>query len=695
MLTKLPRTVNSVTFAIATVVFIGLLPLIVSPQNPSLLDHVLYVIGLMAFFFLPGIAILRQLRLRLDGIELALLGLVLGIAASNFVYAAVAWVGAGSLYLAWPILALAWLVMGRHREPQSRSSNRVALAPNIVVWLVALVCVLPLAMLPQFTSDFVAQENGTTQFSRFWDGLLHISVTNELAYTFPPQAPFLAGRPLTYHYGMELVAVVFHRFLGIAAADVCLRLLPSLYLALIPLAVYSFGRRWLGSAPIALITSLLVVLGEDFSYIPGLLLGGSGIWIADYFQVPSIFSLYIVNPLSPAVAFFFSALLCLSRGLEDRRNRNAWLGVTALLFAVMGTFKIFLILHVMAALTVLAVIGLRRDEGYFLRAFVATSVACIIVVAPMLVTHSRTTVIEIAPELFGTLIPSVLERLQLADFPVFRAVRKMFAIEWPSIGGVAATLFLALPLFILGSFGVRSVGIPFMMGALCSWRSAPPIRVYLSSFVILGCVMTLFIRVTPVDYPTTYNNSVWFFAQSKLVAWLFVGEALRRLFRSRSRRVAVAGTLTLVLLAIPGTVNFFASFSDPGLIRTAPRDTAEVAEYLAEEAPKGAIVLSQDKKVSRYLLGTAPIRVPYLDLFVVSFLSEREILEYQRDFRVFWMQWRAGQFWAPGAAKYGVDYVVAVLPHPVAQASFSNDTYHVYPVRALLPAGQSPQQGLD
>ena len=211
--------------------------------------------------------------------------------------------GGGPLYLAWPILALAWLVTGCYREPQSRSSNRDALAPNIVVWLVALVCVLPLAMLPQFTSDFVALEDGTLQFSRFWDGLLHISVTNELAYTFPPQAPFLAGRPLTYHYGMELVAVVFHRFLGIAAAEVCLRLLPALYLSLIPLAVYSFGRRWLGSAPIALITSLLVVLCEDFSYIPGLLLGGDGIWIADYFQVPSIFSLYIVNPLSPAVAF--------------------------------------------------------------------------------------------------------------------------------------------------------------------------------------------------------------------------------------------------------------------------------------------------------------------------------------------------------------------------------------------------------
>ena len=94
---KLPRTVNSGKFAIATVVFIGLLPLIISPQNPSLLDHAIYVIGLVAFFFLPGLSILRQLHLRLHGIELALFGLVLGIAASNLVYTAVAWAGAPSL----------------------------------------------------------------------------------------------------------------------------------------------------------------------------------------------------------------------------------------------------------------------------------------------------------------------------------------------------------------------------------------------------------------------------------------------------------------------------------------------------------------------------------------------------------------------------------------------------------------------
>jgi hypothetical protein len=688
----LPRSVNSGGFAIATVVFIGLLPLISSPQNPSLLDHLLYVIGLVAFFFLPGIAILGQLHLRLNAIELALLGLVLGIAASNFVYATVAWAGVPSLYLAWPVMAFAWFVIGRSRRPRSRISKRVALAPNIGVWLVALICVLPLSILPTFTSDFVALEDGTIQFSQYRDGLLHVSVTNELAHSFPPQAPFLAGRPLTYHYGMELVAVVFHRFLGIAASDVCIRLLPALYLGLVVLAAYSLGWRWLGSAPIALITSLLIVLGEDFSYIPGLLLGGDGIWIADYFQVPSIYSLYLVNPLAPAIALLFSGLLCLSRGLIDRRNRNTWLGVAALLFAVMGTFKIFLILHVMATLLVMALLSIRREQGYFSKAFLATSVACVIVVAPMLVPHERTTVIEVVPELFGTLLPSVLERLELAEFSGFRMVGEMFAVGRPSAGGVAVALFLALPLFIVGSFGVRSVGIPLMLGALCSRKSVPPIRIFLSLFVILGCAMTLLLRVTPVDFPKSYNNSVWFFVQSKLVAWIFVGEALKRLFRRRSRSVAVAGMLTLVLVSMPGAVNFFIRMSDVGSIRVASRDTAEVVEYLAQEAPRGAVVLPGDTTLAICLLAMAPVRVPYLKVFIPSFVPIKDIREYERELQLFWRDWGEGDFRAVTAAKLEVDYVVALSPHASARASFSNDTYHVYPIHAFVPPADPPRE---
>ncbi len=316
-------------------------------------------------------------------------------------------------------------------------------------------------------------------------------------------------------------------------------------------------------------------------------------------------------------------------------------------------------------------------------------------IAPMLVTRGHPIVFEFVPELFGDLIPDAIFQLQLAELPGFRRVVEMFVTDHLSIGGVTATLLLALPLFILGSLGVRSIGIPLMMVALCSWKTAPPIRVCLSLFVILGCLATILIRVTPIDFPRAYDNSVWFFAQSKLIAWVFVGEALRRMFQSGFRYAGVIGTSILVILSAPGAVNFFAEISDDETIRISRKDTAEVVEYLAQEAHPGAVVLSEDEGVSIDLLASTSIRVPFQNIFAISFLPKKDILEYGQELRRFWVEWGVGGFRAETAAKYDVDYIVALSPRTGATAAFSNDTYHVYPTRSLILGAQSPRKDLD
>jgi len=47
------------------------------------------------------------------------------------------------------------------------------------------------------------------------DVLLHTSVAAELTHALPPQTPFVAGAPLSYHAGMDLVAAVLHRYGGV------------------------------------------------------------------------------------------------------------------------------------------------------------------------------------------------------------------------------------------------------------------------------------------------------------------------------------------------------------------------------------------------------------------------------------------------------------------------------------------------
>ena len=101
----------------------------------------------------------------------------------------------------------------------------------------------------------------------------HIAIANELTHTIPPQAPMFSGHPLTYHYGMDLAAAMFANATGLNTRDLTLRFVPTLFLALSMLSVFCFSRTWLGSGYFAVLAVFLVFFGEDFSFIPGLLLG--------------------------------------------------------------------------------------------------------------------------------------------------------------------------------------------------------------------------------------------------------------------------------------------------------------------------------------------------------------------------------------------------------------------------------------
>jgi hypothetical protein len=208
---------------------------------------------------------------------------------------------------------------------------------------------VPLFFLPMYYRNMVLLPDGSMSYLNGpADPFFHLAVVNELTHSVPPQVPFLAGQPLPYHYAMHLSAAMLSDIARLSTVDVVFRFMPTFFLALTTLAVFCFGRFWMGSGYAAVLAAFLVIAGEDFSFIPGLLLKSDDVWSYQFFHVPTIYSFYFVNPILPALAILFVGLLCLVRLCE--KGGRGWLLVTAFLFTSLSPYKLFTGVHVLAAL---------------------------------------------------------------------------------------------------------------------------------------------------------------------------------------------------------------------------------------------------------------------------------------------------------------------------------------------------------
>src|SRR5947207_719350 len=240
----------------------------------------------------------------------------------------------------------------QNEETVRRSRNRSGLALAGIVALGIIV----LAFLPLYYTNLTLRPDGTMRVRPIPDVFLHIAIANELTHTIPPQAPVFSGRPLTYHYGMDLSVALFVQATGLDARDLTLRFVPTLFMVLSMLSLFCFSRSWLRSGYFGALVVFLVFFGEDFAFIPGFLLGEKGDWSVRYFNVPTVFSLFYINSMLPGLGLFFAGLCCLQHYLRD--HAGAWLFFSALLFVALIEVKIFTAAQIMCSLGVAAVVYL-------------------------------------------------------------------------------------------------------------------------------------------------------------------------------------------------------------------------------------------------------------------------------------------------------------------------------------------------
>ena len=630
----------------------------------------LFFVAFVLLAYVPGKLLLIALKRTLSPLEDVTVACFLGLIVSGLAYWLLTFAHQSRLYLLWPLTTAGicvWLLSSKRKwllanlaslEPPSQTNARwsrdrsaLALAGVLALGIIAL------AFLPIYYTNFAWQPDGTMRVYPVPDVLFHIAIANELTHTVPPQTPLFAGHPLSYHYGMDLAVAMFERTTGLNTRDLTVRFVPTLFLALTMFSVFCFSRTWLRSGYFGALVVFLVFFGEDFSFIPGLLLGQNVDWSLRYFSVPpAVLPLFYTNPILPGVGLLFAALFCLQRYLQERSG--AWLFLTALLLVALVEVKIFTAAQIMFSLGVAAVLYLvayRSSELFKVAA--CTAALTIPLVWPVVLKNKSeaNVVMKLEPGLY---ISQAIEAIGIKDR----------LSGWLAFGAVA------LPTYLIGSLGLRVIGVPAILTGVLRPNAKSALRFILALFVLIGLLIALMFSITPAGWTFRYNPvSGTFLVQSKYVAWLFAVEVLQTLYRWAVGRgvyssvAAAAFAAVAIGLSVPATVQHFIFWRNPDhffgngkpfgkQLQSYDAETLAVTDFLMKDANPGDVVLCGDELLPP-VLALTNCRVP-VGYFGYAAVARSDYTHRESEVKQFWNDWRLGNVQHDFVREAAVRYVV-------------------------------------
>ena len=630
----------------------------------------LFVIAVILLAYVPGKLLLVALKRALSPLEDVTLSCFLGLIISCVAYWLISYAHQARFFLFWPLGVAAvflWLYFGKTKtlwlDPQKfgslspesapvpRDKSHVALAGVIALGIVVL------AFLPFYYTNLTLRTDGTMRAYPVPDVVLHISIANELTHTIPPQAPHFSGHPLSYHYGMDVAVAMFANATRLNTYDLTLRFVSTLFLALSMLSVFCFSRNWLRSGYFGVLVVLLVFFGEDLSFIPGLLRGENLDWSLRYFSVPpAVLPLFYTNPILPGLGVLFAGLFSLQRYLQERSG--AWLFLTALLFVALVEVKIFTAAQIMCSLGLAAVLYLvAYRNSDLLKLAACTAALAIPLIWPVLLKNKSeaNVVIKLEPGLY---VSQAMEAIGMKD----------------RFNGWLSFVTVALPIYLVGSLGLRVIGVPAILKAIFRPDAKSALRFILALFVVIGLLIALMFSLTPAGWTFRYNPvSGTFLVQSKYVAWLFAVEILQTLYRWAVGRgvysSVAAATITAVAigLSVPATLQHFIYWRNPDhfFARGKPfgkqllsydAETLAVTDFLTKNAQPGDVVMCEDELLAP-VLALTKCRVPF-GYFAYAAVARSDVTRREAAIKQFWKDWRLGTVHHDFVREVGVRYVV-------------------------------------
>jgi hypothetical protein len=357
-----------------------------------------------------------------------------------------------------------------------------------------------------------------------FDTAFHVGLAHELAIGYPPQVPGLAGFPIGYHFGPDLVRAAALHWAGVHPYDSISRFDVTLWALGLVLALRGVARA-AGGGPLAIAIVPWTVLATDFSFV----FAGNpqAHWWSDLLRGNLLISLAFSNPLVPALTLALGALIALAR--HQAGDGRGWLVLAALQALAVPFFKVFLGAHLLLGLAV----AMAAGNGSRLRALAAVAAPCALATAALVFGQGGETLdVGVAPL---ELVRTTREGLGLA--PLYGAGLGLWALLW-----------------LGASLGLRLVALPAAARAL---REALPAARVLAAMALCAWPLGLLFRVSAPRMLTgqkPFNDSYVLIEQGGVVLWIFTAIVVARL--ARGGRRAVVMFAAAALLVLPATVQF-------------------------------------------------------------------------------------------------------------------------------------------
>jgi hypothetical protein len=507
-----------------------------------------FVAFVLLAIVVPGVGVQRWVGVRADP------ALVLPLGAAQVA-------GAYGLSLASGHSWLCLVLLGLSAAGVLRRGPRLGSLPAPRAVLSASAALVLLLAVTQYRGNRPGPDGGFL-LDPMGDQPLHAGITWELTLPWPPQVPGLAGVPLSYHYGADLVRAAAWRWTGVTPYAPLNREEPTLWALALMLSLAALVRR-LGGGSLAVGLAPWTVLLTDFSFVAALVPGVQ--WWSDVFRGNLLISLAFTNPVVPALALALGALVALSR--HEAGEGRGWLLLALGQAVAVPWFKVFLGAQLVLALLVAAGVGWawRRRE-----ALAGGTLAA-------------------ATSLFA--LPLVLgpsgERVEVAFAPL-RMVRESLAHLDLGGGGTARLLLLAVP-WVLISLGLRSFGVPRAWRALV--RGGPALSAA-AVLALCGWPLGLLFHAAArdIDGHELPSATIYFLEQSGVVLWAFAAVAIAG-WAAGKRRPAVALALA-ALLGVPSTLEFAVRKSQVAL-DPVPAGFVRALDAIATDGRPGDVVLQR------------------------------------------------------------------------------------------------------